>query len=89
MKALMIDVVTTSASSSTLKLSGQSFYTCVVLATILDVRELKFLIRQIDEHIQVMECMIRLGCWRTRVGPEIRDEAKPRQTDRPNIGGRT
>jgi hypothetical protein len=36
-----------------------SFYTGAVLTTTLDSRELKFLIRQIDEYIQVTEFMIR------------------------------
>jgi hypothetical protein len=35
------------------------FYTVVVLTTTLDSRELKFLIRQIGEYIQVAEFMIR------------------------------
>jgi len=68
---------------ATLKLSGQSFYTCVVLATTLDVRELKFLIRQIDEYIQVMECMIRLGCWRLALARKFGTKLSPgKQTDR-------
>jgi hypothetical protein len=41
------------------KLSWQSFYTGVVLTTTLELRELEFLIRRIDEYIQVMEFMIR------------------------------
>jgi hypothetical protein len=43
----------------TFKSSWLSFYTGVVLTTTLDSRELKFLIRQIDEYIQVTEFMIR------------------------------
>jgi hypothetical protein len=44
---------------ATFKLSWQAFYTGVVLTTTLELRELEFLIRRIDEYIQVMEFMIR------------------------------
>ena len=49
---------TAAESYSTFK-SSWSFYTGVVLKTTLDSRELKFLIRQIDEYIQVTEFMVR------------------------------
>ena len=44
---------------ATLKSWWESFYTGVVLATTLDLRELEFLLRQNDEYIQAMEFMIR------------------------------
>jgi hypothetical protein len=57
-----------------------------VFNTILDARELAFLIRQIDEYIQVMEVMIRktpaLDDNRTGIGQESQDEAECRQTGR-------
>jgi hypothetical protein len=39
--------------------NGRCSILAVVLTTTLDSRELKFLIRQIDEYIQVTEFMIR------------------------------
>ena len=44
---------TTSASS------WQPFYSCVVLKATLDLRELEFLLRPIDDYIQATEFMIR------------------------------
>jgi len=51
----------------------------------LDSRELKFLIRQIDEYIQgdrIHDPDGGIGSWRIRVGPKPQAEAEPRQTDR-------
>ena len=54
--------------------------------TVLDSGELAFLIRQIDEYIQVMEFMIRktpaLDNKGTRIGQEAQNEAQCRQTGR-------
>ena len=54
--------------------------------TALDSRELTFLIRQIDEYIQVTEVMIRkmaaLDNGELAFGEESQDEAECRQTGR-------
>ena len=51
-----------------------------MLKLVLDSGELAFLIRQIDEYIQVMEFMIRktprFGQQRTRLGQEFPDESR-------------
>jgi hypothetical protein len=57
-----------------------------VFKTVLDSGELAFLIRQIDEYIQMMEFMIRkdasFGQQGTRIGQEAQNEAQCRQTGR-------
>ena len=56
----------------------------MVVKTLLDSRELAFLIRQMDEYIQVMEVLIRktpaLDYRRTRIGEESPEKAACRQT---------
>ena len=58
----------------------------MVVKTLLDSRELAFLIRQIDEYIQVIESPdpqdARSGYRRTRIGEESQEKAACRQTGR-------
>jgi hypothetical protein len=58
----------------------------VVLTTTIDTRELKFLIRQIDQYSQATEFMIRktpkFGPGRMALARRLRDDADSYQTDR-------
>ncbi len=62
-----------------------------MLTTTLDLRELEFLIRQIDEYIRVMELMIRKtpALDQRELALARKLKTKLSRANRANIGGRT